>query len=62
MEIINCPNCGESLVFPRDSYAYCEECGWPDEDFDALILAHHAKIDQNQIVQFMVNDITITLL
>lgn len=29
----NCPTCNELLVFPRESYAYCEECGWPDEDF-----------------------------
>jgi hypothetical protein len=28
-----CPACRETLVFPRDSYYYCEECGWPDEDF-----------------------------
>lgn len=29
----NCPACKELLVFPRESYAYCEDCGWPDEDF-----------------------------
>ena len=29
----NCPNCKELLVFPRNSYCYCEECGYPDEDF-----------------------------
>lgn len=29
----NCPTCNEMLVFPRGSYAYCEECGYPDEDF-----------------------------
>jgi len=30
----NCPQCGELLVFPRGDDAYCEDCGWPDEDFD----------------------------
>lgn len=29
----NCPICNELLVFPREGYCYCEECGWPDEDF-----------------------------
>ena len=28
----SCPICKELLVFPRDSYAYCEDCGYPDED------------------------------
>lgn len=28
-----CPQCGESLVYPRNDTAYCEECGWPDSDF-----------------------------
>jgi hypothetical protein len=27
-----CPQCGEAVIFPRDSEAYCEECGWPDEN------------------------------
>lgn len=29
---IKCPQCGESTVKPRDSEAYCEDCGWPDEN------------------------------
>lgn len=29
-----CPICNERLIYPRDDYAYCEDCGWPDEDFD----------------------------
>lgn len=29
----SCPTCKELLVFPRGSYCYCEDCGWPDEDF-----------------------------
>ncbi len=29
----NCPTCKSTLVFPRDLTAYCEDCGWPDEDF-----------------------------
>lgn len=29
-----CPICSEMLVFPRGGLAYCEDCGWPDEDFD----------------------------
>ena len=29
----NCPACKELLVFPREGYAYCEDCGWPDSDF-----------------------------
>jgi ribosomal protein L37E len=27
-----CPQCGEDLVQPRDSKAYCEECGYPEEN------------------------------
>ena len=34
MEQDKCPICNEPLVFPRGDYAYCEDCGWPDEDFD----------------------------
>ena len=26
-----CPCCGAPLVYPRNDYAYCEECGFPDE-------------------------------
>ncbi len=26
-----CPQCGESLIFPRNDSPYCEECGFPDE-------------------------------
>jgi uncharacterized OB-fold protein len=29
-----CPECGELLVYPRGDDPYCEECGWPDEDFN----------------------------
>ena len=29
-----CPQCGELLVYPRGGKPYCEDCGWPDEDFD----------------------------
>jgi hypothetical protein len=32
--IINCPTCNESLVFPNGLEPYCEECGWPDSDFN----------------------------
>ena len=32
-ELELCPICNELLVFPRGEYQYCEECGWPDEDF-----------------------------
>ncbi|MFA5027559.1 MAG: hypothetical protein WC713_06745 [Candidatus Methylomirabilota bacterium] len=28
-----CPQCGELLVFPRNDTPYCEDCGWPDEDY-----------------------------
>lgn len=28
-----CPVCKASLVFPRGHKSYCEECGYPDEDF-----------------------------
>jgi hypothetical protein len=31
-----CPRCKELLVHPRGLPSYCEECGWPDEDFDEL--------------------------
>jgi hypothetical protein len=27
----DCPICKARLIFPRNSYCYCEECGWPDE-------------------------------
>ena len=30
--ITKCPSCKELLVFPRNSYCYCEDCGWPDYD------------------------------
>jgi len=33
-----CPTCREPLVFPRGDHPYCEECGWPDEDFDGTHL------------------------
>lgn len=29
-----CPQCGELLVYPRGEDPYCEDCGWPDEDFN----------------------------
>lgn len=28
-----CPQCGSDLVYPRGHECYCEECGWPDEDY-----------------------------
>ena len=28
-----CPRCGDSVVQCRYTGDYCEECGWPDEDF-----------------------------
>lgn len=38
MPIDNCPVCGEILIFVNIGNGivdiYCEECGWPDEDFD----------------------------
>ena len=33
-KLTTCPICVELLVFPRGDYAYCEDCGWPDEDFE----------------------------
>jgi hypothetical protein len=30
-EATRCPECHESLIYPRGDYPYCEECGWPDE-------------------------------
>lgn len=33
-KLIHCPCCGEHLIFPKGNYSYCEDCGWPDEDFD----------------------------
>lgn len=31
-----CPQCKSKagVKIPRDSSPYCEDCGWPDEDFD----------------------------
>lgn len=31
-----CPQCGESVIQPRDSEDYCEECGWPDENREPI--------------------------
>ncbi len=29
-----CPQCGQhGLVWPRTERMFCEDCGWPDEDF-----------------------------
>lgn len=30
-----CPQCGSwsGLKSPREGTKYCEDCGWPDEDF-----------------------------
>ena len=32
----NCPQCGSStgVKYPRGLEPYCEDCGWPDSDFD----------------------------
>lgn len=27
-----CPQCGDPTIQPRDHAAYCENCGWPDEN------------------------------
>jgi len=34
----DCPQCGDwvGLKYPRRQDPYCEECGWPDEDFSAV--------------------------
>lgn len=32
--LTNCPICNDALIFPRDYSPYCEDCGWPDEDFN----------------------------
>jgi len=32
--IKKCPSCRDLLIFPRTDTPYCEECGWPDEDFE----------------------------
>ena len=29
-----CPRCKSLLVFPRGDTSYCEECGYPDKDFN----------------------------
>jgi len=31
-----CPTCKALLVFPRNDSQYCEDCGWPDGDFDGV--------------------------
>ena len=33
----NCPQCNSptGIKYPRGYPKYCEDCGWPDEDFDA---------------------------
>jgi len=32
-----CPQCGSGtgVKIPREGGVYCEDCGWPDEDFAA---------------------------
>lgn len=34
-----CPQCKSEIgvKFPREGTAYCEDCGWPDEDFGATL-------------------------
>lgn len=32
-DIEECPTCKSLLVQPRDERTYCEDCGWPYEDF-----------------------------
>lgn len=34
-DLERCPQCNswEGLKFPRGLEAYCEDCGWPNEDF-----------------------------
>jgi hypothetical protein len=36
--IQGCPQCRSDtgVKIPRDSPPYCEDCGWPDEDFSDL--------------------------
>jgi len=29
-----CPQCGERVIQCRYTGDYCEECGWPESDFD----------------------------
>ena len=31
-----CPQCKDELgvVYPREDTPYCENCGWPESDFD----------------------------
>jgi hypothetical protein len=28
-----CPQCESSIIYPRGDTPYCEDCGWPDDDF-----------------------------
>lgn len=42
-----CPQCAASLIQPRDSERYCEECGWPEENRmpdEHLIERHEGQI------------------
>lgn len=32
-DLTECPTCSHLLVFPRGDSQYCEDCGWPNEDF-----------------------------
>jgi hypothetical protein len=36
LEQNSCPQCSSDtgVKYPRNDIAYCEDCGWPDEDFD----------------------------
>ena len=31
--IDKCPQCSASVIQPREGGDYCEECGWPDENW-----------------------------
>lgn len=35
---LKCPQCGsfEGIKIPRNERIYCEDCGWPSEDFSKL--------------------------
>lgn len=35
LRVKNCPHCSSTtgIKYPRDDTFYCEDCGWPNEDF-----------------------------
>lgn len=45
MSLRKCPSCRDLLIHPRGDTVYCEECGWPNEDFNEKY--RYPAVDEN---------------